>query len=107
MFIGRALNSLLRAVPSSLSAAAALRLPRPHSSPRTIVTMAVGDKRKPVKIATHSGSFHCDEALGCYLLRLTPEFAEGEIVRSRDPEVLKECDVVIDVGGVYDPATHR
>ena len=24
-------------------------------------------------IATHDGSFHCDEALACYLLKLLPE----------------------------------
>jgi hypothetical protein len=54
-------------------------------------------------IATHSGSFHCDEALGCYLLRCTDAFAGARIVRSRDPDVLKGADVVIDVGAVYDP----
>ena len=34
-------------------------------------------------------------------------FKNAEIVRSRDPKVLDECDIVIDVGGVYDPAAHR
>lgn len=57
-----------------------------------------------VRIGTHSGSFHCDEALGCFLLQRTAKFAGGEVVRSRDPEVLKDLDVVIDVGGVYDPS---
>ncbi len=52
-----------------------------------------------VKIGTHSGTFHCDEALGCYMLRRTAKFADAEIVRSRDPETLKELDVIIDVGG--------
>jgi hypothetical protein len=33
--------------------------------------------------------------------------AEGSIVRSRDAEVLKDCDVVIDVGGVYEPENDR
>ncbi|PNW87344.1 hypothetical protein CHLRE_02g118900v5 [Chlamydomonas reinhardtii] len=55
-----------------------------------------------VKIGTHSGTFHCDEALGCWLLRQTPRFKDAEIVRTRDPEVLKDLDVVIDVGGEYD-----
>ncbi|KAK9839664.1 hypothetical protein WJX81_004487 [Elliptochloris bilobata] len=59
------------------------------------------------RIGTHSGSFHCDEALGCYLLRRTKEFAGAEIVRSRDPEVLRDLDVVIDVGGVYDADSRR
>lgn len=61
--------------------------------------LAAGTKRAMVKIGTHSGTFHCDEALGCWLLRQTPRFKDAEIVRTRDPEVLKDLDVVIDVGG--------
>ena len=57
-----------------------------------------------LKIGTHSGSFHCDEALGCFLLHQTAKFAGAEIVRTRDPETLAQLDVVIDVGGVYDPS---
>ena len=57
----------------------------------------------PTKIGTHDGSFHCDEALGCYLLKQTKQFREAEIVRSRDPETLGACDIVIDVGAVYEP----
>lgn len=54
-------------------------------------------------IGTHSGKFHVDEALGCYMLReLTVEYAGAEIVRSRNPETLAKCDIVIDVGGEYD-----
>ena len=26
-------------------------------------------------IGTHSGSFHCDEALACAMLKMLPEFA--------------------------------
>lgn len=66
-----------------------------------------GAKRKMVKIGTHSGSFHCDEALGCFLLRQTDTFKDAEIVRTRDESVLSELDVVIDVGGKYDPGTYR
>lgn len=57
----------------------------------------------PPLAGTHSGSFHCDEALGCFLLQQTAKFGGADIVRSRDPEVLKGLDVIIDVGGVYDP----
>ena len=28
-----------------------------------------GAKRKKTAIGTHSGTFHCDEALGCYMVR--------------------------------------
>lgn len=59
------------------------------------------------KIGTHDGSFHCDEALACFLLQQTSEFKDAEIVRSRDPAVLDALPIVVDVGAVYDPARHR
>lgn len=68
------------------------------------VTSAVAAKRKMVKVGTHNGTFHCDEALGCFLLQQTPDYKETDIVRSRSPDVLKDLDIVIDVGGVYDPS---
>ena len=57
------------------------------------------------KIGTHDGAFHCDEALGCWMLRRTKRFKEGVITRTRKEEVLKTMDVVLDVGGIYDPGT--
>ena len=47
------------------------------------------------------------QALACYMLKKLPEYSEASIVRSRNEEVLKSCDIVVDVGGVYDPSTHR
>lgn len=35
----------------------------------------------PLRIGTHDGTFHCDEALACYLLRLLPRYR----VRPRPP----------------------
>ncbi len=35
------------------------------------------------------------------MLRQTAEFKGAEVVRTRDPEVLKTLDAVVDVGGVY------
>lgn len=32
---------------------------------------------------------------------------DAEIIRTRDPSVLAECDVVVDVGGEFDPKRHR
>ncbi|GFS44466.1 metal-dependent protein hydrolase [Actinidia rufa] len=49
-------------------------------------------------VGTHNGSFHCDEALGCFMIRLTNNFAAAEIVRTRDPQVLETLDAVLDVG---------
>ena len=58
-------------------------------------------------IGTHNGTFHCDEALACYMLKLLPEYIDAKIIRTRDPEQLKSCDVVVDVGGIYNPSMHR
>ncbi|XVE58142.1 hypothetical protein DITRI_Ditri04bG0146500 [Diplodiscus trichospermus] len=59
------------------------------------------------RVGTHNGSFHCDEALGCFMIRLTDKFSNSEIVRTRDPKVLEGLDAVLDVGGVYDPSNDR
>ena len=55
-----------------------------------------------VRIGTHDGSFHCDEVLACVFLKLLPEYRDAEIVRTRDPDILSQCDIVVDVGGVFD-----
>jgi hypothetical protein len=39
------------------------------------------------RVGTHNGSFHCDEALGCFMIRLTRKFFNAQIVRTRDPQV--------------------
>ncbi|XP_047175053.1 MYG1 exonuclease-like [Vigna umbellata] len=56
------------------------------------------------RVGTHNGSFHCDEALGCFMIRLTQKFKQR---RNRDHIVLEGLDAVLDVGGVYDPARDR
>ena len=65
-----------------------------------------GDCKK-ITIGTHNGTFHCDETLACSLLKMLPRYREAEIVRTRDPAVLATCDLVVDVGGEYDPARLR
>ncbi|KAG2660590.1 MYG1 protein C694.04c-like [Panicum virgatum] len=59
------------------------------------------------RVGTHNGSFHCDEALGCFLIRLTSQFAGADVVRTRDSQILDTLDAVLDVGSVYDPSRHR
>ncbi|CAH1786744.1 unnamed protein product, partial [Owenia fusiformis] len=59
------------------------------------------------KIGTHNGTFHCDEVLACFLLKQLPEYTDAEIIRTRDPGTLDTCDIVVDVGGVFDPEKHR
>ncbi|OLL25440.1 UPF0160 protein [Neolecta irregularis DAH-3] len=55
-----------------------------------------------MKLGTHSGTFHADEALAIYLLRLLPKYKHSTLLRSRDPALLETCDLVVDVGGKYD-----
>lgn len=54
------------------------------------------------QICTHSNSFHADEALAVYMLRLLPEYKDAMVVRSRDPVQWEESDIVVDVSGQYD-----
>lgn len=58
-------------------------------------------------IGTHSGCFHCDEILACYMLQTLPKYQNAKIVRTRDEAVIKTCDIVVDVGSVFDPAKSR
>ncbi|CAK7893499.1 hypothetical protein CAAN1_08S01200 [[Candida] anglica] len=65
--------------------------------------MSVAKKAKMVlKVCTHSGSFHADESLAVYMIKLLPRFADSELVRSRNPSDWEASDIVIDVGGKYD-----
>ncbi|XP_046882229.1 UPF0160 protein MYG1, mitochondrial [Hypomesus transpacificus] len=65
------------------------------------------DKMTVVKIGTHNGTFHCDEVLACFFLRQLPEYKDAEILRTRDAAELAKCDIVVDVGGEFDPKRHR
>ncbi|XP_041467211.1 MYG1 exonuclease-like isoform X3 [Lytechinus variegatus] len=64
-------------------------------------------KRSCVRIGTHNGTFHCDESLACFMLQQLHQYKNSEIIRTRDPALLEICDIVVDVGGVYDPSRHR
>uniref|UniRef100_A0A7S3N8K1 Uncharacterized protein n=1 Tax=Euplotes harpa TaxID=151035 RepID=A0A7S3N8K1_9SPIT len=58
-------------------------------------------------IGTHSGVFHCDEVLGCTMLKYTKQFANPAIIRSRNPAIHELTDILIDVGDVFDVETKR
>ena len=73
-------------------------------SSASAMTTEEGEK---TTIGTHDGSFHCDEALGCYLPQNTRAFAGCKIVRTRDADALAKCGVVIDVGAEYDASKLR
>lgn len=58
-------------------------------------------------VCTHHGTFHCDEAMACGMLRMLPEFADMPVVRTRDPAVIDAAYVVVDVGGTSDAEARR
>jgi len=64
-------------------------------------------KKECVLIGTHDGTFHCDEVLACWMLKQLPKYKNAEILRTRDNAKLSQCDVVVDVGAVYDPEKFR
>ena len=53
----------------------------------------------PLRAAVHSGVFHADDVLCAALLYLSYGRENVHIVRTRDPEILDSCTVVLDVGG--------
>lgn len=57
------------------------------------------------KIGTHDGAFHSDEIFAVVALRRV--FEDVAIVRTRDPKALAACDILVDVGGKYDPERGR
>jgi uncharacterized UPF0160 family protein len=55
-------------------------------------------------MAVHSGSSHADEKFAVVSLR---RIFNIKYVRTRDPRVIAQADIVADVGDVYDPTTMR
>jgi len=56
-------------------------------------------------VATHNGPFHADDCLAVALIQLVnPSVA---ITRTRDEKLVAAADVVVDVGGVFDPSHMR
>jgi len=58
-----------------------------------------------MNIVTHDGIFHADDVFAVAAAKIL--FPEAGIVRSRNNSVISEGDLVIDVGGVYDPTNGR
>lgn len=55
-------------------------------------------------IITHDGSFHTDDVFACatLVIFLEKENKNYKIIRTRDPEKIKDGNFVVDVGGIYD-----
>nr|VZI38925.1 unnamed protein product [Spirometra erinaceieuropaei] len=58
-------------------------------------------------IGTHDGTFHCDEVLAIAMLKQLPEYKNADIIRTREMAKLGTCDIVVDVGGLFDASSHR
>lgn len=58
--------------------------------------------------ATHSGGFHADDVFATAVLDLALGLGTGfTLVRTRDPVVIGDADIVFDVGGVFDTESLR
>lgn len=56
-------------------------------------------------VGTHDGPFHADDVMAYAIL--CRALGEIKLIRTRDERALSECDVLIDVGGEYDPFIGR
>lgn len=55
-------------------------------------------------LVTHSGRFHADEVFATAMILM---IEEHEVVRTRDEDIIKQAEIVLDVGAEYDPSTLR
>lgn len=60
---------------------------------------------KKKRVVTHSGKFHTDDVFAVAVLRCV--LGAAEIVRTRDNALIRSGDIVVDVGGIYDPEKNR
>ncbi|MFC3127699.1 MYG1 family protein [Pseudoroseomonas globiformis] len=62
-------------------------------------------------LVTHSGGFHCDDALAYAVLRLALGLGEAgldhRLVRTRDSTIIEGASIAFDVGLVHDPEAGR
>ncbi|OAG30915.1 hypothetical protein NEIG_00399 [Nematocida sp. ERTm5] len=56
-------------------------------------------------IITHDGAFHLDDVLACFMLKKI--YPHANIVRTRNEDTIKTGDIVVDVGGVFDPTNFK
>jgi uncharacterized UPF0160 family protein len=56
-------------------------------------------------IVTHGGKFHADDAWAVATLNVL--YPGADLVRTRDQAIIDSADFVIDVGGIWDPASGR
>lgn len=57
------------------------------------------------KIVTHNSKFHTDDVFALATLLIL--YPDAEVIRTRDEEIIKTADIVVDVGGIYEPKNNR
>lgn len=72
----------------------------------TLDVIKEAQKSAPV-IGTHNGTFHCDEVTACVLLKTLDKWKDSAIIRTREDNLLQQCDIVIDNGHIFDPEKNR
>lgn len=67
------------------------------------------NNKKKAIIVTHDATFHADDIFACATLGISfdMEGREYRIIRTREYNKIDFADVVVDVGGVYDPSKNR
>lgn len=58
-----------------------------------------------MRIGVHDGAGHADDAIAAAVLCRV--FPGAEVIRTRMPTLLAQCDILADVGGEYDPDRNR
>lgn len=73
---------------------------------RSIINVAHAEQRA-ITIGTHDGLFHADEVFAIAMIAdaCNALGVEYTVTRTRNPEILENCDLRIDVGGKYSPET--
>lgn len=59
------------------------------------------------KTVTHNGGFHSDDVFAVATLQIHFGVENVEVVRTRDETLINSADIVVDVGGVYEPEKQR
>lgn len=57
------------------------------------------------QVGTHDGVFHADEVFAVAILKIA--YGAIELFRTRDSAILRRLDIVVDVGGEYEPSRLR
>src|SRR3989344_7640800 len=66
-------------------------------------------KKSKKILVTHNGSFQSDDIFAAATISILLERAGEpyEIIRTRDPEIIKTGDYVFDVGGIHDEVSNK